>query len=251
MRLVDNKVMVITGAARKRGIGRATAQKFIDQGAKVAIFDIEREELDAAVAEFGESAIGIECDVRDDTACQAAIAQVVEKWGRIDTLINNAAITQKRKLLEVSAEDYQLVTDIILKGTLRMSQLALPHMPRAAGASIICISSLSALQGGGIFGGHHYCAAKAGVLGLMRSMAKEFGPEGIRVNAVAPGLILTDFSRGANPDENKHAAAKSYPLGRIGYPEDIANACLFLASNLADYITGVTLDVNGGSFIHA
>ncbi|MBV5262673.1 SDR family NAD(P)-dependent oxidoreductase [Pinisolibacter aquiterrae] len=249
--LLQGKISIVTGGARRRGIGRATARLFHDHGAKVAILDLETEELERTVAEIGGETLGIPCDLRDRDASAAAVARVVERWGRIDCLVNNAGLTQRRRLLDVTAEDYDLVTDVSLGATLRMSQLVIPHMPHDAGASIVCVASLSALQGGGVFGGPHYCAAKAGVLGLMRAMARELGPDGIRANAVAPGLTLTDFSRGANPDENKHEAAKSFPLRRVGRPEDIANACLFLASDMAAWITGVTLDVNGGQFIHA
>jgi NAD(P)-dependent dehydrogenase (short-subunit alcohol dehydrogenase family) len=131
-----------------------------------------------------------------------------------------------------------------------MSQCVIPQMQSRGGGAIVCVSSLSALQGGGVFGGPHYCAAKAGVLGLARAMAKELGPHNIRVNAVAPGLTLTDFSRGGTSDEAKHAAAKAYPLGRVGKPSEIAGVCLFLASELSSYVTGATIDVNGGAFIH-
>src|SRR5690606_30425967 len=112
---------------------------------------------------------------------------------------------------------------------------------------IICISSLSAQNGGGIFGGAHYCGAKAGVLGMMRAMAKEFGPSSVRVNAIAPGLITTDFSRTGRSDESKDESARDWPLRRAGRPHEIAGGCLFLASDLSSYVTGTTLDINGGA----
>ena len=113
----------------------------------------------------------------------------------------------------------------------------------------VAIASLSAQQGGGIFGGAHYCAAKAGVLGFTRALARELGPDGIRANAITPGLILTDFSRSGSTDETKHAVAQGWPLGRAGSPEEIAGACLFLACDLSSYVTGTTLDVNGGAYL--
>lgn len=152
-------------------------------------------------------------------------------------------------MLEVSAEDFEEVVAVALRGTLQISQCVIPGMKTQGGGSIVCIASMSAQQGGGVFGGSHYCAAKAGVLGLMRAMARELGPSGIRANAIAPGLVMTDFSRGANADENKRAIGRSFPLGRVGEPEDIAGACLYLASDLSSFVTGATLDVNGGAYM--
>lgn len=248
--MLENRIAVITGASRERGIGKAIGALFVKHGARVAILDIDAGDASAAAKDLGEQAIGVGCDVTDQKSCEAAIAAVLEKWGAIDILVNNAGLTQKRTLAEVSSEDYELVTNVVLKGTLLMTQAALPTMQERKQGTIVNISSLSALQGGGVFGGPHYCAAKAGVLGLTRAMARELGPHGIRANAVAPGLILTDFSRGANPDENKHRTAESYPLGRVGRPEEVAGVCLFLASELSSYVTGTTIDVNGGAFIH-
>jgi NAD(P)-dependent dehydrogenase (short-subunit alcohol dehydrogenase family) len=249
LRLSQDKVVMITGAARERGIGLATARLFAEHGAKVAILDLDESEARAAANSVGDAHMGVACDVTSAQACQAAVDAVKARYGRVDVLINNAGLTQRRGVLDVTAEDYELVTSVVLKGTLLMSQAVLPTMRSQGGGSIVCVSSLSALQGGGVFGGAHYCAAKAGVLGLARAMAREFGPDNIRVNAVAPGLILTDFSRGANPDAAKHELARSFPLRRIGMPADIAGACLYLASDLASFVTGITLDVNGGAFI--
>ncbi len=248
--LLKDRVAIVTGAARETGIGLATAAIFVAHGAKVAICDMAAEAPESAAARFGAAAIGLACDVTDEASCRAAVEAAAARWGKVDVLVNNAGVTQRRKIAEITAADYDLVTNVVLRGTLLMTQAALPHLPRHAGASIVNISSLSALQGGGIFGGPHYCAAKAGVNGLTRAMAKEFGPEGIRANAIAPGLIMTDFSRrGPSADAGKIEAAKAYPLGRPGAPQDIGNAALYLASDLSSYVTGITLSVNGGSFI--
>lgn len=248
--LLKDKIAVITGASRERGIGKATAKVFADHGARVAILDLDEAEAAKAAAEIGPDHIGLRCDVTRLEECHAAAKRVIDWAGRIDVLINNAGLTQRRKVMEVSPADYDLVTDVVLRGTLYMSQAVIPQMRSQKDGSIICISSLSALQGGGVFGGTHYCAAKAGVLGMTRSMAKELAADGIRVNGVAPGLILTDFSRGENPDSNKHELAKSFPMGRVGMPKEVGGVCVFLASELSSYVTGTTIDVNGGLFIH-
>jgi NAD(P)-dependent dehydrogenase (short-subunit alcohol dehydrogenase family) len=250
MSLLQGKVVLITGAARARGIGKATATLMAEHGARVAILDLPQEDPAQAAADIGPQHLGIVCDVTQAASCDAAVAQAVAWAGGLDVLVNNAGITQRRKTLEITQADYDLVTDVALRGTLQMSQAAIPHLRARGGGAIVCVSSLSALQGGGVFGGAHYCAAKAGVLGLARAMARELGPDNIRVNAVAPGLTVTDFSRGGSSDEQKQAMASGYPLGRPGRPEEIAGVCLFLASGLSSYVTGVTIDVNGGSFIH-
>lgn len=248
--LLTGRVAIITGAGRDSGIGYATARLFIEHGAWVVLCDLAVEGPGATAATLGANAAGAVCDVTDPESCRAAVDMAITAFGRLDVVVNNAGVTQRRKVREVSAADYELVTDVVLRGTLLMTQAALPRLSRDGTGSIVNISSLSAQQGGGIFGGPHYCAAKAGVLGLTRAMARELGPEGIRANAITPGLIMTDFSRrGPSADAGKIEAAKSYPLGRPGAPGDIANAALYLASDLSSYVTGVTLPVNGGSFI--
>lgn len=240
---------MITGASRARGIGLATARLFAEHGARVALLDLDRSEAEAAAAGVGPEHIGLACDVRDAAACRAAVAAAEQRLGPVDVLVNNAGLTQRRGVMDVTADDYAAVTDVVLRGTLQMSQAVIPSMRARRQGSVVCVSSMSAQQGGGVFGGSHYCAAKAGVLGLMRAMARELGPDQVRVNAVAPGLILTDFSRGENSDENKHALARSFPLGRVGQPVDVAGACLFLASDLSAFVTGATIDVNGGAYL--
>jgi NAD(P)-dependent dehydrogenase (short-subunit alcohol dehydrogenase family) len=248
--LLKDRVAVITGASRERGIGLATARLFASHGARVVVLDLDGADAAAAAASLGHGHIGLACDVTDAKACKTAVQQVLAQTGTVDVLVNNAGLTQRRRVMEVTDEDYALVTSVILKGTLNMSQAVIPVMRERGRGAIVCISSQSAQQGGGVFGGAHYCAAKAGVLGLSRAMARELAPENIRVNAVTPGLILTDFSRGANPDANKHESARAFPMGRVGRPEEVAGVCLFLASELSSYMTGATLDVNGGAHMH-
>lgn len=252
-RLLEGRTAVISGAGRARGIGKATARLFVEHGARVALLDLDEAEVRqsaADVSEGGGAAIGLRCDVTDKASCQSAIAQVLD-WsgggGRIDVLVNNAGLTQKRAVLDITEQDYDLITDVVLRGTLLLSQAVIPVMRRQRGGSIVAVSSMSAQQGGGVFGGPHYCAAKAGVLGFTRALAKELGPDGIRANAVAPGLIITDFSRTNRSDADKDASARDWPLSRAGRAVELASACLFLASDLASFVTGTTLDVNGGA----
>lgn len=248
--LLAEKIAVVTGGAGRNGLGFATARMMAEQGARVVILDLERAQPAAAAALLGERHIGIVADVTDKASCERAAQAIVDQCGRIDILVNNAGITQPRKTADISADDYDAVLDVSLRGTLYMSQAVLPAMKAARSGAIVCISSVSAQRGGGILGGPHYSAAKAGVLGLARAMAREFGVDGIRVNCVTPGLIATDINKGLIPDDRMQGILEQIPLNRIGEPADVAGCVVFLASPLAKYCTGVTLDVNGGMLIH-
>lgn len=248
--MLRDKICLITGAASERGIGRATAKLFAQHGARVVILDLDEEAARNAAAAVGSDHRGDVCDVTDRSACLAAVGRVIAEFGRVDVLINNAGITQPLKILDIAPEHYEAVTDVSLRGTLYMSQAVIPIMKETAAGAIVCLSSVSAQRGGGIFGGPHYSAAKAGVLGLARAMARELGPSGIRVNSVTPGLIQTDITAGKLTGEMRTDVLKSIPMNRLGEADDVAKACLFLASDLSSYITGATLDVNGGLLIH-
>ena len=248
--LLKKRVAVITGAASPRGIGKAMAQVFAEQGAQVAILDLNAEAAAAAANDIGPDALGLACTVTSRSDCQRAAQAVVERFGQVDVLVNNAGITQPLKFMEIQAENYDAVLDVSLRGTLYMSQAIVPQMRKQRSGSIVCISSVSAQRGGGIFGGPHYSAAKAGVLGLAKAMARELGPDNIRVNSITPGLIQTDITGDKLSPEMKTEIIKGIPLSRLGNAVDVANACLFLASDLSSYLTGVTLDVNGGMLIH-
>lgn len=248
--LLDSKICLITGAASERGLGRATARLFADHGATVVILDLDESAASAAAAALGTQHRGYACNVTNKAACEKAAARVLAEFGRIDVLINNAGITQPVKMLDITAENYEAVTDVSLRGTLYMSQATIPAMKAGGGGSVVCMSSVSAQRGGGVFGGPHYSAAKAGVLGLARAMARELGPFNIRVNSIAPGLIQTDITAGKLSDEMKQEILKSIPLNRLGDAQDVAGICLFLASSLSAYVTGATIDVNGGMLIH-
>lgn len=248
--LLENKVVLITGGAGPNGLGFATALEMAKHGARVAILDLADAKPVEAAAQLGDAHFGVVGNVTDKTAVDRAVEQVLAKFGRIDILVNNAGITQPRKTVDISAADYDAVLDVSLRGTLLCSQAVIPVMERQQSGSIICISSVSAQRGGGIVGGPHYSAAKAGVLGLARAMARELGASGIRVNCITPGLISTDIIKGKLTDEKKAEIAETIPLGRLGRPNDIAGACVFLGSDLSAYCTGITLDVNGGMLIH-
>ena len=248
--LLKDKVAIITGGAGLNGLGCATARLMAAQGARVAVLDLEQTEPAAAATQLGAGHLGVVADVTEKASCEAAIAMVLKAFGRIDALVNNAGITQPAKTLDISGADYDRILDVSLRGTLYMSQAVLPTMRTQQSGSIVCISSVSAQRGGGILGGPHYSAAKAGVLGLARAMAREFGPESIRVNCIAPGLIGTDIIKGKLTEEQKAEIAETIPLARLGRADDIAGACVFLASDLSLYCTGITLDVNGGMLIH-
>jgi NAD(P)-dependent dehydrogenase (short-subunit alcohol dehydrogenase family) len=248
--LLKDKVAIITGGAGLNGLGFATARLMAEQGARVAVLDLERADPQSAAARIGTGHLGVVCDVTDKASCEAAVAAVLKAFGRVDALINNAGITQPAKTLDIKGTDYDRILDVSLRGTLYASQAVLPAMREQKSGAIVCISSVSAQRGGGILGGPHYSAAKAGVLGLARAMAREFGPEGIRVNSITPGLIGTDIIKGKLDDERKTQIAETIPLARLGRADDIAGACVFLASDLSAYCTGITLDVNGGMLIH-
>ena len=245
-----DQVAIITGGAGQNGLGFATARLMAAHGARVAVLDLERADPLAAAAKLGSGHLGIVADVTDKASCDAAAQTVLQSLGRIDVLVNNAGITQPVKTLDITSADYAASSTRSLRGTLYMSQAVLPAMKQQKSGSIICISSVSAQRGGGILGGPHYAAAKAGVLGLARAMAREFGPEGIRVNSIAPGLIGTDIINGKLSEDKKVEIAGTIPRARLGRAEDVGGACVFLASDLAAYCTGVTLDVNGGMLIH-
>ena len=248
--LLKDQVALITGGAGLNGLGFATARLMAAQGARVVICDLERADPAGAAAQLGAGHLGLVADVTDKASCEAAVQAALQAFGRIDTLVNNAGITQPVKTLEITGSDYDRILDVSLRGTLYMSQAVLPAMQQQGSGSIICISSVSAQRGGGILGGPHYSAAKAGVLGLAKAMAREFGPQNIRVNCITPGLIGTDIIKGKLTEEKKAEIVETIPLARLGRADDIAGACVYLASPLSSYCTGITLDVNGGMLIH-
>ena len=249
MRLLEDRVAVVTGGASPRGIGLATARALSEQGARIAIVDLKQDEAHSAASHLGPLHRGYGCDVADQDACLQTTAQIFEDFGRLDALLTFAGISRSTKLPEISLAEYEAVMRINLGGTMYMCQAVAPYM-RERGGSIVCVGSIAAQRGGGIFGASHYAASKGGVQSLAKALARELGPSNIRVNAIAPGLIDTDIFQGKLTDAMRQQIVSTIPLGRVGQPDDVARLSVFLASDWSSYITGAVIDVNGGAHIH-
>ncbi len=248
--LLKDTVAIITGAASQRGIGKATGRRFVQEGGRVVILDLDSDAAGRAAADLGPENIGLACDVREPARCRVVVEEVLKRLGRIDILVNNAGVSQPDRLMEITQANFDLVIDVSLRGSLNMAQAVVPFMRQRKSGAIISIGSVAAQIGGGIFGGPHYSAAKGGIHSLTKSMARELAPDNIRVNAIAPGTIDTDIFAGKLDDKKKREIVANIPLGRLGTADDIAKGCLFLASDLSAYITGLILDINGGRFMH-
>ena len=249
MQLKD-QVAIVTGGASLRGIGWATAKRFADEGARVVILDIDAAAAEQAARAIGPQHLGLACDVRDEATCKGAVQQVLDTFGRIDILVNNAGVSQSHRLMDSTQADFDLVMDVSVRGAYNMSRAVVPHMRLRQCGAIVCMGSVAAQRGGGILGGPHYAAAKGAIQTLAKAMARELAPDGIRANAIAPGMVDTDLLVGKIDDVGKRRVADGIPLGRLAVPADIANACLFLVSDQSAYITGAVLDVSGGMHIH-
>jgi L-rhamnose 1-dehydrogenase len=252
MGLLQDKVVLITGASR--GIGRATAIECARQGAHVAINtfnDAEAAgEVVTAVEALGRRALDIDGDVADAATATRAVAATVEAFGRLDVLVSNAGICPFHAFLDMPAELLRRTLDVNLTGAWFMTQAAARQMvAQGDGGAIVAISSISALVGGEMQ--THYTPTKAGVHSLMQSTAIALGKHGIRCNSVLPGTIATDINREDLADPGKRAyMEKRIPLGRLGAPDDIASVVVFLASDMARYVTGAGLLVDGGMFVN-
>lgn len=234
----------VTGSTR--GIGLAVARALHDAGAKVAIVGRELARAQAVASEFGGRAVGVACDVADRTQVEAALAAAEAANGPLDILVNNAGLTRDNILLRLSDEDWDVVLDANLRGAFFTMRAAIKGMMKRRTGRIINITSVVGLTGNK--GQANYAASKAGLIGLTKSVAKEYAARGVLANCVAPGFIETDMTA-ALPSEARTALLEDIALGRLGRPEDIAAAVLFLASDLASYITGQVLVVDGGMVI--
>ena len=240
----EGKVVLVTGGAR--GIGRAVTEKFHAAGASVAIIGRNEEAAKAFAAELSERGAkcnGYGCDVSNGAQIDAIVDNVVKDFGKLDVLVNNAGVTQDGLVVRMSDEAWNNVIQTNLTGAFQLLRAAARIMLRARSGCIVNVSSVVGIIGNA--GQANYCAAKAGLIGLTKSAAREFAPRGVRVNAIAPGLIETDMTSKLN-DEQKKALLTGVPLARAGTIHDIANAVTFLASDEASYITGQVLSVDGG-----
>jgi 3-oxoacyl-[acyl-carrier protein] reductase len=243
MRLVG-KVAIITGAGR--GIGQATALKFAKEGAMVAVCDIdERTAIDTArmIEGVGGEAMAFRVDVTDKLSIQNMVLAVHERFGKIDVLVNNAGIAADAQLKRMTDEQFDRVIDVNLKGTYNCTKAVVDIMLEQQSGVILNASSIVGLYGN--FGQTNYAASKFGVIGMVKTWARELGKRGIRANAVCPGYIATTILN-TIPDKVLNAMETKVPMGRLGKPEEIANAYAFLASDEASYINGAVLEVSGG-----
>jgi 3-oxoacyl-[acyl-carrier protein] reductase len=241
---MDKKIALVTGASR--GIGRAIAEKLVDDGFFVigtATSDAGAEKISAWLAENGA---GLKLDVADPDSITAVMKKINEDYGVPVVLVNNAGITRDNLLMRMKEDEWNDIINTNLTSVFRMSKAVLRGMMKAKGGRIINISSVVGATGNA--GQTNYAAAKAGIVGFAKSMAKEVGSRNITVNTVAPGFIDTDMTK-ALADEHKQALLSSIALGRLGNPEEIAHAVSFLASEGASYITGETIHVNGGMYM--
>lgn len=250
----DGKVALITGAGSPKGIGRATAMALAAEGAKIVITDIAADGVARVAEELRAYAhtevLGEVADVRRKADMLRVVERATAAFGGIDLLVNNAGLTRPTTFLNISEDEYDLVLDVNLKGTFITTQAVVPAMLARGSGAIVSLSSVSGQRGGGVFGSSHYSAAKAGIMGLTKALARELTPQGIRVNCVAPSMIDTEISGGRFPEEARNASASAALIGRLGAPDDVVRGILFLLSDDAGYLTGVTLDINGGSHLH-
>ena len=243
--MLKDKVCIVTGGST--GIGRAIVELFARQGARVynlSLFEPENHSALAAIAAEGGGAVrSIVCDVADEAKAQAAVEAVVAEAGAIDALVNNAGITRDNLALRMSLEDWELVLKVNLTSAFLVSRAVARHMIKKRAGSIVNMASVVGIMGNG--GQANYAASKAGLIGFTKSLAKELCSRGVRVNAIAPGYIGTTMTDKI-PAEAKEKLQAAIPLGRIGKPEEIASAALFLCSDLSSYVTGDVLKVDGG-----
>jgi NAD(P)-dependent dehydrogenase (short-subunit alcohol dehydrogenase family) len=255
--LLKDKVCVITGAASLRSIGYATAELFAEHGARVVVVDLLMNEqvlgeIQASIEarlQRPVSVQGLRCDISQPDECEAVVQEVLRLHGGLDCLVNSAGIVKTQSILDITPKDLGVMLDVNLKGAFYLCQSALKVFVQQRRGNIVNVASLAAQRGGGLVGGAHYAASKGGVLSLTRSIAREFGALGIRANAICPAMIDTPMLDGLSP-QRLQDITEAIPLKRTGTTRELAGACLFLASELSGFVTGATIDVNGGTHIH-
>jgi NAD(P)-dependent dehydrogenase (short-subunit alcohol dehydrogenase family) len=254
---MKDKVCIITGAASIRSIGYGTAELFAAHGAKLVILDlVMNDQIANDLTIHIETEIGkkpeiicLQCDIRNTTDCDKMIAIAVAHFGTLDCLVNCAGIVKSEGMLSITDADYDLIMDVNLKGTFNICKSVLKVFAEKQSGVIVNLASLAGQRGGGLVGGSHYAASKGGVISLTRSIAREFAPMNIRANVICPAMIETPMLDGLS-EEQLNGVIAGIPLKRVGKTSELAGACLFLASDLSGFVTGATIDVNGGIHIH-
>ena len=243
-RLLEGQVAIVTGGAQ--GIGLAITEAVLEHGGSVLVADVDETAAKTATARFVDSGAYVEavaCDVTSEADFERVVQTCVERFGRVDVLVNNAGVTRDGYISKLSESDFDLVVDVSLKGAWLGTRAVAPLLRRQGSGAIVNISSLSGKVGNP--GQTNYSAAKAGLIGLTKSSAKELGPSGVRVNAVQPGLVRTAMTLAMKP-EVYAAKEAEVPMGRAGTPEEVASVVVFLASAMASYINGAVVEVTGG-----
>lgn len=245
---------IVTGAASERGIGRATAHRLAREGWAVAVLDLDedacRRVAEEIHAQHGTPTLGLGVDISDEGAVIDAVARIDAQLPQLVGVVNNAGISSPTPFTEVSTEEWKRVFDVNVHGTFFVTREAVKVFRRHSLGRIVNVSSASAERGGGVYGRAAYSGSKAALLGMARTWARELGEHGITANSVAPGSIDTDIMGGRLTDERKAFLLQDLPVGRIGTVEDVAGGIAFLLGRDGGYLTGVTLDINGGSHIH-
>lgn len=247
MRL-QGKIAVVTGAAQ--GFGRSIALSFAREGARLVLADIKEQGIQGVVGEVvaaGSEALAVPANVSDEASVRNLKEQALSRFGRVDILVNNAGIFPHSLTVDMAEEEWDLVIDTNLGGNFLCSRAFVPELRAQRAGRIISIASGIAYKGSK--GGSHYAASKAAIVGFVKSLARELGPDGITVNSICPGIADTALPRGHRTTEELYASAKNVPMGRIAQTEDIARVATFLASDAASYITGQALVVDGGSLM--
>lgn len=244
-----DRVAIVTGGGSARGIGRGIALSLAEKGANIVVADLNLEgaqKVAEEIRQFGRKALAVQVNVANKESVDAMVAATLQEFGRIDILCNNAGITQPVKVIDTTEQDWDRILSVSLKSVFLCSQAVLKPMMERRYGRIVNTSSVSGKRGGGVYGGAHYSAAKAGVLGFSKALAREVVDYGITVNSICPGLVATDIRVGLSEDKELESW-KSIPMKRPGTVAEMAAAVVFLASDGASYITGEDIDINGGS----
>ena len=240
------RVVLITGAAR--GLGRATAERFLEQGASVAVHVRTAERAESLASELGERAFPVDGDLTSADQARGLVRRTTEHFGRLDVLVNNAAVAYSTRVADIPENEWRETLDVNLSAAFFALQAAIPVMSAQKFGRIINVSS-TAGRSVSTLAGAHYTASKAGLIGMTRHAARELGPLGITVNAICPGLFDTDLARANATDERLEALRRNFPVQRLGQPPEVAALICFVASDMAGYINGAALDINGGSLM--